>query len=100
MTGVQTCALRSVNKGRDWIGLNLKSESIYYYFLLTYIDKSLLAGSTTTLILKLLEEKDMYGYQMIETLAQKSDDTFNLKAGTLCEYATCLARGIFIWLLD
>jgi PadR family transcriptional regulator PadR len=47
------------------------------------IDKSLLTGSTTTLILKLLEEKDMYGYQMIETLAQKSDDTFNLKAGTL-----------------
>lgn len=47
------------------------------------IDKSLLTGSTTTLILKLLEEKDMYGYQMIETLAKKSDDTFNLKAGTL-----------------
>lgn len=47
------------------------------------IDKSLMAGSTTILILKLLEEKDMYGYQMIETLAQKSDDTFNLKAGTL-----------------
>lgn len=47
------------------------------------IDKSLLTGSTTTLILKLLEEKDMYGYEMIETLAKKSDDTFNLKAGTL-----------------
>ena len=26
------------------------------------IDKSLLTGSTTVLILKLLEEKDMYGY--------------------------------------
>ena len=47
------------------------------------IDKSLLAGSTTILILKLLEEKDMYGYQMIETLSRRSDDTFNLKAGTL-----------------
>jgi PadR family transcriptional regulator PadR len=47
------------------------------------IDKSLMTGSTTTLILKLLEEKDMYGYQMIETLAKKSDNTFNLKAGTL-----------------
>lgn len=47
------------------------------------IDKGLLTGSTTTLILKLLEEKDMYGYQMIETLAQKSDHTFDLKAGTL-----------------
>ncbi len=47
------------------------------------IDKSLLTGSTTTLILKLLEEKDMYGYEMIETLSNKSDNTFDLKAGTL-----------------
>lgn len=47
------------------------------------IDKALLSGSTTMLILKLLEEQDMYGYQMIEALSQKSDNTFNLKAGTL-----------------
>lgn len=47
------------------------------------IDKSLITGSTTTLILKLLEEKDMYGYEMIEALAKKSDNTFDLKAGTL-----------------
>ena len=47
------------------------------------VDKSLLAGSTTTLILKLLEERDMYGYEMIETLAQRSDHTFDFKAGTL-----------------
>lgn len=47
------------------------------------IDKGLLSGSTTTLILKLLEEKDMYGYEMIERLSEKSDHTFDLKAGTL-----------------
>ena len=47
------------------------------------IDKSLLTGSTTTLVLKLLEERDMYGYQMIEVLSERSDDTFQLKAGTL-----------------
>jgi PadR family transcriptional regulator PadR len=47
------------------------------------LNKSLLAGSTTMLVLKLLEEQDMYGYQMIEELANKSDDTFSLKAGTL-----------------
>ena len=47
------------------------------------IDKSLLTGSTTMLILKLLDDKDMYGYQMIEELAKKSDNTFALKAGTL-----------------
>jgi PadR family transcriptional regulator, regulatory protein PadR len=47
------------------------------------IDKSLLSGSTTMLILKLLEKKDMYGYQMIEELHQQSNKTFELKAGTL-----------------
>lgn len=47
------------------------------------VDKGLLTGSTTMLILKLLEEKDMYGYQMIEELSRKSDKTFDLKAGTL-----------------
>ena len=30
------------------------------------IDKSLISGSTSILILRLLEDKDMYGYEMIE----------------------------------
>ncbi len=47
------------------------------------IDKSLISGSTTMLILRLLEEKDMYGYEMIETLEKKSRNVFQLKAGTL-----------------
>ncbi len=47
------------------------------------IDKSLLSGSTTMLILKLLDEKDMYGYEMIETLQKRSNNVFELKAGTL-----------------
>lgn len=47
------------------------------------IDKSLISGSTATLILRLLEEKDMYGYEMIETLRQRSKNVFELKAGTL-----------------
>ena len=47
------------------------------------VDKSLISGSTSMLILKLLEEKDMYGYEMIETLREKSRNVFELKAGTL-----------------
>lgn len=47
------------------------------------IDKSLLSGSTTMLLLKLLSEKDMYGYEMIEELKKRSEDIFSLKAGTL-----------------
>jgi len=46
-------------------------------------DKSLLAGSAGMLILSLLAENEMYGYQMIELLATRSDNTFSLKAGTL-----------------
>ena len=47
------------------------------------LDKSLLAGSTTMLVLKLLDGQDMYGYQMIETLRSRSEHAFDLKAGTL-----------------
>ena len=47
------------------------------------VDKSLLTGSMTMLVLKLLSEKDMYGYEMIETLRKKSQNVFELKAGTL-----------------
>ncbi len=47
------------------------------------IDKSLISGSTSMLVLRLLEEKDMYGYEMIETLEAKSNNVFTLKAGTL-----------------
>lgn len=47
------------------------------------VNKNLITGSTTMLILKLLEDKDMYGYMMIEELAKRSDNTFSLKAGTL-----------------
>ena len=47
------------------------------------IDKSLISGSTSMLVLRLLEEKDMYGYEMIETLEAKSNNVFTLKARTL-----------------
>jgi len=47
------------------------------------VDKTLLSGSMTMLLLKLLSEKDMYGYEMIDTLRKKSNNVFELKAGTL-----------------
>lgn len=46
-------------------------------------DASLFSGSMTMLVLKLLEEKDMYGYEMIETLKVRSNSVFEMKAGTL-----------------
>lgn len=47
------------------------------------VDKSLQTGSTAMLLLKLLEDGDLYGYEMIEMLSKRSGNIFNLKAGTL-----------------
>lgn len=47
------------------------------------LDRSLVSGSMALLVMKLLEDGDKYGYQMIEELKKRSDDTFHLKAGTL-----------------
>lgn len=47
------------------------------------IDRTLVSGSMSMLILRLLSEKDMYGYEMIETLRKRSENVFELKAGTL-----------------
>ena len=46
-------------------------------------DKGLIAGSSTLLVLALLEKEDMYGYQMIEALARRSNDAFQMQEGTL-----------------
>lgn len=46
-------------------------------------EKSLVSGNTSMLLLQLMSEKDMYGYEMIETLKSRSNRMFELKAGTL-----------------
>ncbi len=47
------------------------------------IDKSLLSGNTSLLIMALLKDGDKYGYEMADELARRSDHTFELKEGTL-----------------
>lgn len=46
-------------------------------------EKNQASGNTSMLLLQLLSEKDMYGYEMIETLLKRSNHVFELKAGTL-----------------
>jgi len=47
------------------------------------IDKGLVGGSTMMLVLSLLSERDFYGYEIIRELADRSDNTFEFKEGTL-----------------
>ena len=40
------------------------------------VNKNMVSGNTAMLILKLISEKDMYGYEMIDTLSKRSDNVF------------------------
>ena len=47
------------------------------------ISRNPISGNTSLLLLKLLSEKDMYGYEMIHSLAERSNNIFELKVGSL-----------------
>jgi PadR family transcriptional regulator PadR len=47
------------------------------------INKELMKGSTSILILSLLYKEDMYGYQITHELKNLSKDVFELEEGTL-----------------
>ena len=47
------------------------------------ISKELMKGSTPTLVLSVMENEDMYGYQIIKELEKRSENVFCLKEGTL-----------------
>ena len=60
------------------------------------IDKSLVSGSSAMLVLKLLEERDMYGYLITEELAARSQNVFEMKSGTLYPLLHTLEQKGFI----
>lgn len=47
------------------------------------MDRELLKGSTPLLLLSLLEDGPMYGYQIIETVKQRTNGSYTLKEGAL-----------------
>jgi DNA-binding PadR family transcriptional regulator len=47
------------------------------------VNKEVLKGHIDTLILSLLHNRDMYGYELAKIVREKSDDQFELKEGTL-----------------
>lgn len=47
------------------------------------INKELIKGSTSILVLSLLQKNEMYGYEMIKEMQLKSSGVFEFKEGTL-----------------
>jgi PadR family transcriptional regulator PadR len=46
-------------------------------------NKGLMTGSTMLMVMYLLSEKDMYGYEIVKELEKRSENVFSLKEGTL-----------------
>lgn len=46
-------------------------------------DKEILKGYIDTIILSVLQNKDMYGYEIAKKIKQKSDEEFEIKEATL-----------------
>lgn len=46
-------------------------------------NRELVKGSTSLLVLQLLNERDMYGYELVKEMARRSDQTLQMKEGTL-----------------
>jgi len=59
-------------------GLGIKIRRMNMNF-----DKNLLGGTTGLLLLSLLSDQDMYGYEIIKELERRSDSSFQFKEGTL-----------------
>ncbi|MDQ0225424.1 PadR family transcriptional regulator [Metabacillus niabensis] len=46
-------------------------------------DRELIKGSTSLILLQLLNEKDMYGYELVKEMEKRSGNALEVKEGTL-----------------
>lgn len=46
-------------------------------------DRELIKGSTSLIILQLLNSGDMYGYQIVKEMGQRSENALDVKEGTI-----------------
>lgn len=46
-------------------------------------NRELVKGSTSILVLQLLNERDMYGYELVKEIERRSDNNFQMREGTL-----------------
>ncbi|MFC5587900.1 PadR family transcriptional regulator [Sporosarcina soli] len=47
------------------------------------MDKEMMKGSIDLLLLSLIQQRDMYGYEMIQVMKQLSENTYEMSEGTL-----------------
>jgi PadR family transcriptional regulator PadR len=62
--------------------IGIDSDLIVRFYLMNY-GRELLKGSTDSLLLYLINNQSMYGYQIIKEIEKKSNGYFQFKEGTL-----------------
>ena len=60
------------------------------------INKELTKGSSALLVLSVLAKEEMYGYQIVKAVEQKSDNVFSMKEGTLYPILHSLESGGYL----
>jgi PadR family transcriptional regulator, regulatory protein PadR len=60
------------------------------------MDKEMLKGSIDLLLLSLISQKDLYGYEISKILKQLSDETYHMSEGTLYPALKRLERKLWI----
>lgn len=60
------------------------------------MDKEMMKGSIDLLLLSLIEQRDLYGYEMTKVLKRLSDDTYEMSEGTLYAALKRMERKQFI----
>lgn len=60
------------------------------------MDKEMMKGSIDLLILSLIEQRDLYGYEITKILKKLSDDTYEMSEGTLYASLKRMERKLFI----
>lgn len=60
------------------------------------LTSDLLRGHTDTMVLKILQDKDMYGYEIVKEIFKRSNDQYELKEITLYSSLKRLQNDKFI----
>ncbi len=61
----------------------MQIETLLYMGVMLIMDKEIMKGSIDILLLSVLSKRDMYGYEMVKTLKENSNELYSMSEGTL-----------------
>jgi len=69
---------------------------MYLNMEVTQLDKEMMKGSIDLLLLSIINQRDLYGYELIQIIKRLSDNTYEMSEGTLYAALKRLERKGFV----